>query len=85
MKSASVGIREIALVAMVGATSAAASYRIESLHSDQGDSVQYAHLPADHLAPYADRVEAVRAIECNRWARFGHSPKTEKACIAARP
>ena len=70
MKSTSVGIREIArafqvaIVALIGATSAAASYRIESLYSDQGGSIQYIELrensPDGHVTPLAGSTITVR-------------------------
>ena len=35
---------------------------------------RYAHLAADHLAPYADRLEALRAVELS-----GHGTFTAQA------
>jgi len=40
----------------------------------------YAHLAADHLAPYAERLCAARAMDNETVARFGHSPETAAAC-----
>ena len=41
---------------------------------------RYAHLAADHLAPYAERLCAARAMENETVARFGTVPKTARAC-----
>ena len=41
---------------------------------------RYAHLAADHLAPYAERLCRTRAMETETMARFGHSPETARAC-----
>ena len=38
---------------------------------------RYAHLAADHLAPFADRLSALNVPATESWARFGHSPKIE--------
>ena len=41
---------------------------------------RYSHLAADHLAPYAERLCAARAMGHETVARFGHSPETARAC-----
>src|SRR5258708_35548319 len=38
---------------------------------------RYAHLAADHLAPFADRLSALSVPAPELRARFGHSPKIE--------
>ena len=45
---------------------------------------RYAHLAADHLAPYAERLCAARAAE-SETARFGHSPENSKGLPSASP
>ena len=45
---------------------------------------RYAHLAADHLAPYAERLCAARAMDENM-ARFGHSPENSKGLPSASP
>jgi len=46
---------------------------------------RYAHLAADHLAPYAERLCAARATEHETVARFGHSPENRKGLPSASP
>lgn len=46
---------------------------------------RYAHLAADHLAPYAERLCTVRAMENETMARFGHSPENSKGLPSASP
>jgi len=46
---------------------------------------RYAHLAADHLAPYAERLCAARAMENETVARFGHSPENSSGVPSARP
>ena len=46
---------------------------------------RYAHLAADHLAPYAERLCAVRALDFETVARFGHSPENSKGLPSASP
>ena len=46
---------------------------------------RYAHLAADHLAPYAERLCATRAMEHETMARFGHSPENGKGLPSASP
>jgi len=41
---------------------------------------RYAHLVADHLAPYAERLCAAREVENETVARFGTVSKTARAC-----
>ena len=41
---------------------------------------RYAHLAADHLAPYAERLCAAREVENETVARFGTVSKTARAC-----
>ena len=45
---------------------------------------RYAHLAADHLAPYAERLCAARATDETE-ARFGHSPENSKGLPSAGP
>jgi len=46
---------------------------------------RYAHLAADHLAPFAERLCATRAMETEAMARFGHSPENSKGLPSASP
>ena len=45
----------------------------------------YAHLAAEHLAPYAERLCAGRAVAADRDGTFTHKPEKLRACIAASP
>jgi integrase len=45
---------------------------------------RYAHLAADHLAPYAERLCTTRAKH-ETMARFGHSPENSKGLPSASP
>jgi integrase len=40
---------------------------------------RYAHLSADHLAPYAERLCALRAIDCQVGGTFAALPEKERA------
>jgi len=46
---------------------------------------RYAHLAADHLAPYAERLSTTRAMETETMTRFGHSPANSKGLPSASP
>jgi hypothetical protein len=46
---------------------------------------RYAHLAADHLAPYAERLSALRAVEKLTAHKYGTGLKKERARIAASP
>ena len=46
---------------------------------------RYAHLAADHLAPYAERLGSLRTNGVQNMARFGHRPENEKGLPAASP
>jgi hypothetical protein len=46
---------------------------------------RYAHLAADHLAPYAERLCAARAMKHETMTRFGHSPANSKGLPSASP
>ena len=46
---------------------------------------RYAHLAADHLAPYAERLSALRAVEKAYGTNTRHTLKNIRACIAASP
>ena len=41
---------------------------------------RYAHLAADHLAPYAERLCAARAMESETGTFWAQSAKTARAC-----
>jgi hypothetical protein len=46
---------------------------------------RYAHLAADHLAPYAERLGPLRAVAENGDGTNGTARKKLRACIAASP
>ena len=46
--------------------------------------LRYAHLAADHLAPYAERLCAARAMDNETMARFG-SPENSKGLPSTSP
>jgi beta-glucosidase/6-phospho-beta-glucosidase/beta-galactosidase len=46
---------------------------------------RYAHLAADHLAPYAERLCTAHPMDNETMARFGHSPENSKGLPSASP
>jgi len=45
---------------------------------------RYAHLDAEHLAPYADNLRALRTIESKYGTNLSHA-KNEKALVVYKP